>query len=90
VCRPWLHACRLCALVAEVSRRWRALYVHLPPRHEVRGAGEGSPRRPDDQPGELLVERPARTHKGSLSLHFEANNATIVLSTFYSNSNIKM
>lgn len=54
---PWLNACRLCALVAEVSRRWRALYVHLPPRHEVHGAGEGSSSQSDGQPGELPIEQ---------------------------------
>lgn len=56
-CRPWLNACRLCALVAEVSWRWRALFVHLPPWHEVHGAGESSSSESDGQPGELLVKQ---------------------------------
>lgn len=57
VCRPWLNACRLCALVAEVSPRWQWLFVHLPPWHGVHGAGEGSPGQSGDQPGELPLEQ---------------------------------
>ena len=38
--------------VAEISRGWRSLYVHLPLWHEVPGAGEGSPSQSDGQPGE--------------------------------------
>lgn len=52
-CRLWLNAYRLCALIAEIWRGWRALFVHLSLWHEVHGAGEGSL----SQPGELPVEQ---------------------------------
>lgn len=55
--RLWLNAYRLCALVAEVLRGWRALFVHLSLWHEVLGAGEGSISQSAGQPGELTVEQ---------------------------------
>lgn len=56
-CRLWLNAYRICALVAEVSRGWRALFVHLSLWHEVHGAGEGSLSQSAGRPGEIPLEQ---------------------------------
>lgn len=68
--RLWLNAYRLCALVAEVLRGWRALFVDLSLWHEVLGAGEGSISQSAGQPGELPVEQLAVEEESQLKIWF--------------------